>query len=119
MGVLAHFFLKCARIPHVLYYFTHPFGQKVWATSLYHYEGPEGWEEPGIERKPAFTRLSVVKLCKRRAPSEDGDGVPPPINRGNGSPWYVLTEKRPPSQVKASFFAIERKRRAPSDEIDS
>ena len=27
----------------------------VWAMSLYHYEGPEGWEEPGIERKPSFT----------------------------------------------------------------
>ena len=89
----------------------------VWATSLYHYEGPEGWEEPGIDRKPSFTRLSVAKSRKRRAPSEDGDGVPPPINRGNGSPWYALTEKRPPSQAKASFFVIERSEMSKKDEL--
>ena len=89
----------------------------VWATSLCHYKGPEGWEEPGIERKPSFTQLSVAKSRKRRSPSEDGDGVPPPINRSNGSLWYMLTKKWPPSQVKAGFFAIERSEMSEKDKL--
>ena len=71
----------------------------VWATSLYHYEGPEGWEESGIERKPSFTRNRV----KDELRAKTGMGFLPPINRGNGSLWYALTEKAASVSSKPAF----------------